>query len=119
MIGLIDANSFYASCEHLFDSISWNVPVAVLANNDTIIIALDKKCKQIGLKRGDSIFDYQAAQIIKKFGVVTFSSNYELYGDISDRIALELEDFTPELEVYSIDYHNLNIIKVQVNYSTN
>lgn len=109
MIGLIDANSFYASCEHLFDASLWNTPVAVLANNDTIIIALDKKCKELGLKRGDSIYDYEPAQIIQKHGIVTFSSNYELYGDISDRIVTELENFTPEVEVYSIDEQFLGL----------
>lgn len=97
----IDGNSFYASCEQLFRPDLKGKPVAVLTNNDGLIIALNRECKQLGFKRGD-VFG-QVKQALKKGRVTVFSSNYTLYADISSRINLIYSRFTPDIEFYSID----------------
>ena len=101
MIFHIDGNSFYASCERLFRPDLCNKPIAVLTNNDGIIIALSKECKALGYKRGDVFFKLRDK--LAKDGVAVFSSNYTLYADISARMNLIYCRFTPENEIYSID----------------
>ena len=100
MIGLADANSFYASCEQVFDRKLKNKPVVVLSNNDGCIIARSHQAKSL-VEMGVPLFQVQ--DIIKKNEITVFSSNYPLYGDMSKRVMNTLKRFVLDLEVYSID----------------
>ena len=101
MYALIDGNSFYASCERVFRPDLRYRPVVVLSNNDGCIVTLTKEAKALGLKRGTPLF--KVRDIVEKHGVVVFSSNYELYGDMSSRMMSTIASLVPEIEVYSID----------------
>jgi len=101
MVFHIDGNSFYAACERVFRPDLYRSPIAVLSNNDGIIVALNAECKALGFKRGD-VF-YQVKHKIEKSGVVVFSSNYTLYADMSARMNLIYNRLAPDVEVYSID----------------
>ena len=101
MIFHVDGNSFYASCERVFRPDLCHSPIAVLSNNDGIIIALNAECKALGFKRGD-VF-YQVKQDMEKSGVAIFSSNYTLYADMSARMNLIYSRYAPDIEAYSID----------------
>jgi DNA polymerase V len=101
MLMHIDGNSFYAACERVFRPDLYHSPIAVLSNNDGIIIALNSECKNLGFKRGD-VF-YQVKHNMEKKGVQIFSSNYTLYADMSARMNLIYNRFAPEVEAYSID----------------
>lgn len=96
-----DGNSFYASCEQIYRPDLRGKPVAVLSNNDGIIIALNKEAKKCGLKRGDVYF--KVKYICEAHGVSVFSSNYTLYADISSRIKSIYCQYAPAVEEYSID----------------
>jgi len=98
---LVDCNNFYASCERLFRPELKHVPVAVLSNNDGCIVARSQEVKDLGIKMASPLF--KVIDQIKQHQVQVFSSNYTLYGDISARVMQTLEEFTPNLEVYSID----------------
>ena len=98
---MVDCNSFYASCERIFNPRLLNKPVVVLSNNDGCIIARSDEAKKLGIKMGEPYF--QAKSIIKKNKIYVFSSNYALYGDISQRVMEVLSRFSPEIEIYSID----------------
>jgi DNA polymerase V len=98
---LVDCNTFYASCEKVFRPDLKNRPVVVLSNNDGCIVALSPEAKQIGIRRGVPLF--QVEELIKKYQVAVFSSNYELYGDLSNRVMQTIYQFSPDIEVYSID----------------
>ncbi len=100
-VALIDGNSFYASCETVFRPDLAGKPVVVLSNNDGCIVALNKQAKALGLSRTTPIF--QVRQLVDQYGVEVFSSNYTLYGDLSRRVQLVYESFTPQVEHYSID----------------
>jgi DNA polymerase V len=101
MVGLIDCNNFYASCERLFQPKYKGVPVVVLSNNDGCVIARSNEAKEVGIPMGAPYFKYR--ELIEKHGVAVFSSHYELYGDISARVMNNIARFSPEMEVYSID----------------
>ena len=101
MIGLCDCNSFYASSEALFRPDLKKRPIVVLSNNDGIIVSLNQEAKRLGLQRGDAWF--KVSDWAEKRGCVPFSSNYELYQSLSDRMMQELREITPEIEPYSID----------------
>ena len=101
MFALIDGNSFYASCERVFRPDLEGRPVVVLSNNDGCIVTLSKEAKALGLKRGTPLF--QVKDIIERFGVEVFSSNYELYGNLSARMMSAIASLVPDIEVYSID----------------
>ena len=98
---LVDCNSFYASCERVFRPDLKNVPVVVLSNNDGCVVALSKEAKNIGIKMCEPWFKIKDS--FSKKGGVAFSSNYELYADISTRVMQTLEGLTPRMEIYSID----------------
>jgi DNA polymerase V len=98
---LIDCNNFYASCERVFNPSLNNRPIVVLSNNDGCIVARSNEAKALGIPMGAPFFKYRG--LIKKNNVAVFSSNYPLYGDMSERIMSILGQFTPELEIYSID----------------
>ena len=101
MIFHIDGNSFYAACERLFRPDLYKSPIAVLSNNDGIVVALNAECKALGYKRGDVFF--QVKDKMEQQGVEVFSSNYTLYADMSARMNLIYNRFAPEVEAYSID----------------
>ena len=84
MFALVDANSFYCSCERVFNPALRDKPVVVLSNNDGIIIALTPEAKALGFKMGDTYF--QNREVLDKNYVHVFSSNYALYGDMSRRV---------------------------------
>ena len=100
-IGLVDCNSFYVSCERLFNPKIRKKPVVVLSNNDGCIISRSTEAKALGIKMGEPYF--KAKDIIIKNKVNVFSSNYSLYGDLSRRVMRTLKRFNSAIEVYSID----------------
>ena len=100
-IALIDCNNFYASCERIFNPKLIDQAIVVLSNNDGCIIARSKEAKKLGIKMGEPYF--KAKKIIDKNNVKVFSSNYSLYGDISQRVMETLARFAVDVEIYSID----------------
>lgn len=104
---LVDVNNMYVSCERAFNPNLHNVPVVVLSNNDGAIVARSNEVKALGVKMGQPFFEIK--DLVKKHGIVSLSSNYTLYGDMSDRIMTILRDYTPNLEVYSIDESFLSL----------
>lgn len=107
MIALVDCNNFYASCERLFQPKLEGKPVVVLSNNDGCVIARSNEAKALGIPMGAPAFEFD--ELFQQHQVQVFSSNYELYGDISSRVVATLNEFTPEIEVYSIDECFLNL----------
>jgi len=101
IFGLIDCNNYYVSCERLFRPDLTNRPVVVLSNNDGCIIARSNEAKALGIGMGTPYFKQKP--LIRKHDVAVFSSNYPLYGDISQRIMDVLMRLEPDVEVYSID----------------
>lgn len=97
---LVDCNNFYCSAERLFDAKLHKKPVVVLSNNDGNVISRSNEAKQF-VPMGAPYFKYQSLLEARKAFV--FSSNYELYGDMSSRVMESLQQWTPEVEVYSID----------------
>lgn len=100
-IALVDCNSFYVSCERLFNPKIRKKPVIVLSNNDGCIISRSNEAKALGIKMGEPYF--KAKDIIIKNKVEVFSSNYSLYGDLSRRVMRTLKKFNSAIEIYSID----------------
>jgi DNA polymerase V len=109
-IAIVDCNNFYVSCERLFNPKLNNKPTVVLSNNDACVIARSKEIKNLGVKMGQPIFNLDDSI---KSKMVKFSSNYVLYGDISDRISNILKRFTPSLEIYSIDESFMDLSHVE------
>lgn len=107
MYALIDCNSFYASCERLFRPDLRTKPVVVLSNNDGCVIALTPEAKDLGIKMGVPYFEVKA--FFKEHKVEAFSSNYTLYGDLSERVMSTIQDCWPDTEIYSIDEAFLNL----------
>lgn len=101
MFALVDCNNFYASCERVFQPQYNNKPVAILSNNDGCVISRSDEAKALGLPMGAPAFKYEG--FFKQHNIRVFSSNYPLYGDMSSRVMSVLEQFTPDVEVYSID----------------
>ena len=100
-VAIVDCNNFYASCERLFKPRLNGKPVVVLSNNDGCVIARSNEAKALGIKMGDAY--HLRKQEFARWGVVIFSSNYALYGDVSARVMRVMSEFTPDLEIYSID----------------
>jgi len=98
---LVDCNSFYVSCERLFNPSILKKPVVVLSNNDGCVISRSTEAKSLGIKMGEPYFKVE--KIVKKNDVKIFSTNFPLYGDISRRVMKTLKQFSPQIEVYSID----------------
>lgn len=101
LFGLVDCNNFYCSCERVFHPDLNGMPVVVLSNNDGCIIARSNESKALGLKMGAPF--YQVKGMLEKYHVAVFSSNYNLYGDMSKRVMSLLSKYTPRLDQYSID----------------
>ena len=100
-VALIDCNSFYVSCERLFNPKINDKPVVVLSNNDGCVISRSAEAKKIGIKMGEPYF--KVKELVKKNNVYIFSSNYALYGDISRRVMRTLRSFSDKIEIYSVD----------------
>ena len=100
-IALVDCNSFYVSCERLFNPRIQKKAVVVLSNNDGCVISRSTEAKILGIKMGEPYF--KVKDLVKKNKVEVFSSNYALYGDISRRVMRVLRTFSPKVEIYSID----------------
>ena len=100
MLGLVDGNNFYASCERVFNPALRGKPVVVLSNNDGCAIARSNEAKALGIKMGQPIHEV-APEIRRQLSVL--SANFELYGDLSGRVVSILRHLFPKVEVYSID----------------
>jgi DNA polymerase V len=98
---LTDCNNFYCSCERVFNPVLHGQPVVVLSNNDGCIVARSQEAKALNIKMGTPVF--QIRELLSRHQVQVYSSNYTLYGDMSLRVMETLAQFTPRLEVYSID----------------
>lgn len=98
---LVDCNNFYASCERAFNPRLKNRPIVVLSNNDGCIIARSQEAKDLGVGMGTPYWEVKS--LIRKYNIHVFSSNYPLYGDMSNRVMNILNDYNDEVEVYSID----------------
>ena len=101
MIGLADCNNFYCSCERVFRPDLRDKPVVVLSNNDGCVIARSEEAKALGYKMGDPF--YQVKNKLEAEGVAIFSSNYTLYGSLSNRVMSMLSHYSPHIDQYSID----------------
>ena len=101
MIGLADCNNFYCSCERVFRPDLIGKPVVVLSNNDGCVIARSEEAKALGYKMGDPF--YQVKEKLDAEGVAIFSSNYTLYGSLSNRVMSMLSHYSPHIDQYSID----------------
>jgi DNA polymerase V len=98
---LADCNSFYCSCERVFNPILNKYPLVVLSNNDGCVVSRTLEAKALGIRVGEPLFKIK--HLVKKHNIQIKSSNYALYGDMSARVMRTFSDFTPELEIYSID----------------
>ena len=110
-IALVDCNSFYVSCERLFNPSIIKKPVIVLSSNDGCVISRSTEAKTLGIKMGEPYFKVE--KIVKRNNVKVFSSNYSLYGDISRRVMKTLKQFSPQIEIYSIDEAFLNLSSIK------
>ena len=110
---MVDCNSFYASCEKVFDPTLENKAVVVLSNNDGCIIARSKEAKEAGIKMGEPAFKIK--ELIEKYNVQVFSANFVLYGDMSQRVMNVLSKFSPDIEIYSIDEAFLDLSGIPEN----
>ena len=100
-IGIIDCNNFYVSCERVFNPVSIGQPTVVLSNNDGCVIARSQEAKDLGIKMGEPFFQKREFMDEHRFHV--YSSNYNLYGDMSDRVMSIIKEYANDVEVYSID----------------
>ncbi|WP_308917219.1 Y-family DNA polymerase [Jannaschia sp. LMIT008] len=100
-IAISDSKNFYVSAERVFDTSLANVPVIVLSNNDGCAVARSDEAKALGIKMGDPL--HLIRDKVEAHGVRVFSSNYTLYADLSRRVVDTYADFTPHVEIYSID----------------
>lgn len=101
MYALCDCNNFFVSCERVFRPDLADRPVVVLSGNDGCVVSRSNEAKRLGIKMGVPFFQIEA--LAQKHGVVAFSSNFSLYGDLSSRVMTILARHTPRLEQYSID----------------
>jgi DNA polymerase V len=100
-IGILDCNNFYVSCERAFNPCSIGKPTVVLSNNDGCVIARSLEAKDLGIKMGEVFF--KKKEFMEEKGFFIYSSNYKLYGDMSDRVMNVIKKYVENIEVYSID----------------
>lgn len=112
MYALVDCNNFYASCERVFQPNLAGKPIVILSNNDGCIISRSDEAKAMGIAMGAP--EFKVRQELKEKGVHVFSSNYALYGDLSNRVMKILNGFTPHVEQYSIDEAFMNFEGMQI-----
>lgn len=113
VFALIDCNNFFVSCERLFRPDLEGRPVVVLSSNDGCVVSRSAEAKRLGIPMGAPAFKYR--HIFRQEGVVRFSANFELYGDISERITRLLTGITPRTEVYSVDESFLDLSRLEIN----
>ena len=101
MYALVDCNNFYASCHRIFEPKLLNKPIVVLSNNDGCVISRSQEAKDIGVPMGAPAHQYQ--KMFDKNRIEVFSSNYQLYADMSNRVMKILSTYSPDQEIYSID----------------
>lgn len=101
VFALVDVNNFYVSCERVFNPKLEGVPMVVLSNNDGCAVARSAEAKAFGVKMGEPW--HKLKDFAKQHGILAYSSNYTLYGDMSQRAVEVLSTFTPNFEVYSVD----------------
>lgn len=111
-LALVDGNSFYCSCERVFDAKLERHPVIVLSNNDGCAVARTPEAKALGIKMGQPMF--QIRDLCRENEVAVFSSNYALYGDMSRRMNAIYDTFSPDVEIYSIDESFIDVSKLPV-----
>ena len=116
VFALIDCNAFYVSCERVFNPKLNDKPVVALSNNDGCIIARSKEAKALGIKMGVPLF--KVKDIVERENVIVFSSNYTLYADMSRRVMNIISEFTPSIEVYSIDEAFIELTNMNVDYES-
>ncbi|HSX44617.1 MAG TPA: Y-family DNA polymerase [Candidatus Saccharimonadales bacterium] len=112
IFALIDCNNFFVSCEKVFRPDLEGQPVVVLSSNDGCAVARSNEAKALGIPMGAPAFKYR--QLFKDHCVIQFSANFELYGDISKRIAMLLTSITPRIEVYSVDESFLDLSQLKI-----
>lgn len=114
MFALIDCNNFYASCERVFQPKLRKQPIVILSNNDGCVIARSNEAKALGVPMGAPAFEFK--ELFEKNNIHVFSSNYALYGDMSNRVMNLLSNFSPDIEMYSIDEAFLKFKGFQENF---
>jgi DNA polymerase V len=112
VFALIDCNNFFASCERIFRPDLANKPVVVLSSNDGCVVARSNEVKALGIPMAGAAFKYR--DIFKQHGIVQFSANFDLYGDISRRITELLTTVTPRIEIYSVDESFLDLQELPI-----
>lgn len=112
VFALIDCNNFFVSCERVFRPDLTNRPIVVLSSNDGCVVARSNEAKALGIPMAAPAFKYR--QLFKDHGVVQFSANFDLYGDISRRITQVLATITPRLEIYSVDESFLDLSQLKI-----
>ena len=112
MYALVDCNNFYASCERVFQPQLVGKPIVILSNNDGCIISRSDEAKALGISMGAP--EFKVRQELKEKNIQVFSSNYPLYGDMSQRVMKILEGFTPHTEPYSIDEAFMNFDGIRI-----
>jgi DNA polymerase V len=112
MYALVDCNNFYASCERVFQPQLVGKPIVILSNNDGCVISRSYEAKNLGIPMGAP--EFKIRKELQQKNIHVFSSNYALYGDLSNRVMKILETFTPNVEVYSIDEAFLNFDGIKV-----
>jgi DNA polymerase V len=101
MIGLIDCNNFYVSCERTLDPSLNGKPVVVLSNNDGVVISRSNEVKAMGVSMAGAAYQYR--DLFKQHGVKVFSANFNYYMNVSEQVMRIVRDYSPEVEVYSVD----------------
>ena len=114
MFALADCNNFFASCERVFRPDLNGKPVIVLSNNDGCAVARSNEAKALGIKMGAPLF--QIKDIVERHDVAVFSSNFDLYGDMSRRVQAVLRESAPSVEVYSIDEAFLDLRGLDIDF---
>lgn len=112
VFALIDCNNFFVSCERLFRPDLVGKPVVVLSSNDGCAVSRSREAKALGIPMGAPAFQYRA--LFQTHGVVAFSANFALYGDISERITKLCTSITPHTEVYSVDECFLDLSELHI-----
>ena len=107
LFALVDVNNFYVSCERAFNPKLENIPVVMLSNNDGCAVARSNEVKALGVKMGAPWFKLK--DLALEHGIIALSSNYTLYGDMSNRVVSVLQEYSPDIEVYSIDESFLRV----------
>lgn len=107
IFALVDVNNMYVSCERIFNERLRDRPVVVLSNNDGCCVARSNEAKKLNIKMGEPWFKIQ--DLVRQHGIIGLSSNYTLYGHMSDRIMTILRMYSPSVEVYSVDEAFVNL----------